>query len=619
MPAGLKLLPCQDCLTGNTFNTMISKNNRHKDGQNDLLKGIFIQLMIVNILLGLVQPCNQLVDSILTGKFLGTVALEVYALILPVFSFVTAVSFFFAIGTQITVSNIIGKGRSDEAQALVRTSFISIIIFSFALAAVFMIFSRPIAVFLGAADSVPGQIEATSGYLRAYAIGIPAVFLINAMMSLFQLEGKKKIVVILSLCTVFINVAGDLLSLFLFRQGLSGIVLATSVSNIIVCIILIVCFLKFSRMFRFSLKGFRKEDLLLIIKNGLPSLTYYGSIVVRTAFFNFLILSMTDSSILAVMAVINSFMVITDAVLGGIGDSVLLLGGVLHGEKDIKGQRILLKTSLFWGVIILLCITLVSVFCADQIAALFSDNKSPEFIKATAHALRITVICMVPNVISVILKKYIQSVGRARYTTITNVLCNIVYVCVSAFILVKTIGSDGIFISYTVCYALMLLTHLIYAWMVAGRTFREGKDILLFQPEDYILKNDRSWLYQATSVNECVDVSKKIFDICKQNDIKQAYLLSLFTEEIAINTMEHGFRKDKKILVIIKLILSEEDIMLNISDNCAFFDPMDYYDILLEKKGYESGMGIRIVMNLAEKISYTNTFSLNNLFIKMSR
>ena len=127
MPAGSMLSGCQDCLTGNTFNTMISKNNRHKDGQNDLLKGIFIQLMIVNILLGLVQPCNQLVDSVLTGRFLGTGALEVYALILPVFSFVTAVSFFFAIGTQITVSNIIGKGRSDEAQALVRTSFISII------------------------------------------------------------------------------------------------------------------------------------------------------------------------------------------------------------------------------------------------------------------------------------------------------------------------------------------------------------------------------------------------------------------------------------------------------------------------------------------------------------
>lgn len=598
---------------------MISKNNRHKDGQNDLLKGIFIQLMIVNILLGLVQPCNQLVDSILTGKILGTEALEVYALILPVISFVTAVSFFFAIGTQISVSNSIGKGRSEEANAIVRTSFVSMIIFSFALTAVFMIFSRQVAVLLGAADTVPGQIEETSGYLRAYAAGIPAVFLINTMMSLFQLEGKKKIVVILSLCTVFINVAGDLLNLFLFRQGIFGIALATSLSNIIVCIILIVCFLKLSRMFRFSLKGFRKENLLMIIKNGLPSLTYYGSIVVRTAFFNYLILSMTDSSILAVMTVINSFLVLIDAVLGGTGDAVLLLGGVLHGEKDIKGQRILLKTSLFWGVIILLCITLISVFCAGLIAALFSNNKSPEFIEATAHALRITVICLVPNVICAIFKKYIQSVGRAKYTAITNVLCNVVYVCLSAFVLVRTIGSDGIFISYTVCYLLMLLTHLIYAWMVAGRTFREGKDILLFQPEDYILKNDRSWLYQATSVNECVDVSKKIFDICKQNDIKQAYLLSLFTEEIAINTMEHGFRKDKKILVIIKLILSEEDIMLNISDNCAFFDPMDYYEILLEKKGYESGMGIRIVMNLAEKISYTNTFSLNNLFIKMSR
>ena len=598
---------------------MTRNGNKHKNGQNDILKGLFIQLMIVNILLGLVQPCNQLIDSVVTGKMLGTDALKTFALILPVMSLVAAVSFVFSIGTQINVSNTIGKGRSEEAQVVVNTSFFSAIVFSLAFAAVLFAFSGPIAVLLGASNVVEGQINDASRYLCAYAIGIPAVFLVNTMLSLLQLEGKKKIVVLLSLCVIFVNVSGDLLNVFVLKQGMFGIALATSAANITVCVILIVYFLHCSRMFRFSVKGFSKEKLFMIIRNGLPSLTYYGSIVVRTAFFNYLILSMLDNDTLAVMLVINSFLIIVDAVMGGIGDSVLLLGGVLHGERDLNGKRILLKTSLLWGIIILFCITLISIGFANNIAAVFSDNSSPEFIEATAHAIRITAICFVPDIISCIIKKYIQSVGRARYTAVTNVLCNIVYICVAAYILVKSIGSDGIFIAYSVCYVLMLLTHLMYAWMVAGRSFRNGPDIFLFEAGGYTSDHEHSWLYQARTMDDCVNVSKQAYDLCRQHHIRRAYLISLFTEEITKNTIEHGFRKDNRPLIIIKLMIFEEKIMLSIKDNCAFFDPMDYYNVLLNKDDCESGFGIRIVMNLADKVAYTNTFSLNNLFIELSR
>ena len=46
---------------------------------NKLLTGLYMQLMTVNILIGLVQPCNQFVDSMLTGKGLGVAALNAYA------------------------------------------------------------------------------------------------------------------------------------------------------------------------------------------------------------------------------------------------------------------------------------------------------------------------------------------------------------------------------------------------------------------------------------------------------------------------------------------------------------------------------------------------------------
>ena len=73
---------------------------------NKLLTGLYMQLMTVNILIGLVQPCNQFVDSMLTGKGLGVAALNAYALFLPVGALMLAISSFFAIGTQINCSHI---------------------------------------------------------------------------------------------------------------------------------------------------------------------------------------------------------------------------------------------------------------------------------------------------------------------------------------------------------------------------------------------------------------------------------------------------------------------------------------------------------------------------------
>ena len=82
----------------------------HKLIEDDkLLIGLYLQLMSVNILIGLIQPFNQFVDSMLTGKGLGVSALAAYALFLPVSSLVLALSSFFSIGTQITCSHMLGK------------------------------------------------------------------------------------------------------------------------------------------------------------------------------------------------------------------------------------------------------------------------------------------------------------------------------------------------------------------------------------------------------------------------------------------------------------------------------------------------------------------------------
>ena len=52
-------------------------------------------------------------------------------------------------------------------------------------------------------------------------------------------------------------------------------------------------------------------------------------------------------------------------------------------------------------------------------------------------------------------------------------------------------------------------------------------------------------------------------------------------------------------------------------DNCAFFDPTNYYERLQGNTDEVSGIGIRIVMGLSKNTVYTNSFSLNNVMIEI--
>ena len=584
-----------------------------------LITGLFLQLMTVNILIGLVQPANQFVDSMLTGKGLGVSALNAYALFLPVGALMLAISSFFAIGTQLNCSHMLGSGKFAEVKKLVQTALVSIVVLSFLLAAILFCLSSPIAVLLGASGSVPGQIQDTADYLRAYAPGIPAIILIGTLMSLLQLEGKKKLVVILSVGIFIINGAMDLANLFVFKQGLFGMAAATTVANVSVCIVLLIYFLTASKMFRFSLAGFQGRHLLSICKNGLPSMSYYGSLVIRTAFFNMLILTRLDGDMLAIMLVVSSFITVIDAAIGGTGDATLLLGGVLYGQRDIKGQRKLLKTALLAGAILLMVISMATVIFAMPIAGLFSSSSNPDFIAHAAHAIRLTALCFVADALACVLKKYIQSVGRVGYTSLTNVLCNVVYVCAAAWILVSGIGPDGLFLSFAVCYSLMLITHVAYAFHLSRTSGARGFDRLLFLPADYGVSDEDQWVYSIRDMDGCVEASEQVMELCRAKGTgrRRSYLLSLFTEEMTTNVVMHGFRPGRHNIIVLKLTFFEGKIILSILDNCAFFDPTNYYERLQGNTDEVGGIGIRLVMGLSKNTVYTNSFSLNNVMIEI--
>ena len=331
-----------------------------------------------------------------------------------------------------------------------------------------------------------------------------------------------------------------------------------------------------------------------------------------------LILTQLDGDMLAVMLVVSSFLTVVDAAIGGTGDATLLLGGVLYGQRDIKGQRKLLRTALVAGAVLLLAISIGTVVFAMPIAGLFSNNSNPEFIARVAHAIRITALCFVVNALSCVLKKYIQSVGRGGYTSVTNVVCNVVYVCLAAWFLVGMVGSDGLFLSYTACYSLILITHFVYAIYLSRYSGRKGFDRLLFLPADYEVSDDDQWVCSIRDIDGCAKASEQVMILCREKGAtrRKSFLLSLFTEEVTTNVVMHGFRPGKNNVVVLKLTFFEERVILSVMDNCPFFDPITYYYERIQGDMDELS-GIRLVMGLSKNTVYTNSFSLNTMMIEL--
>ena len=122
----------------------------------------------------------------------------------------------------------------------------------------------------------------------------------------------------------------------------------------------------------------------------------------------------------------------------------------------------------------------------------------------------------------------------------------------------------------------------------------------------------------ASSLDEVMAFRNEVIDFCERHgcDRKKQFALALCTEELGVNTVEHGFREGKENCIDMRLIKQNDEYLLRMRDNCARFDPSKQYE-LLSDDDRTSHIGIRLVYGMARKIEYVSHLDLNNLTIRV--
>ncbi len=142
---------------------------------------------------------------------------------------------------------------------------------------------------------------------------------------------------------------------------------------------------------------------------------------------------------------------------------------------------------------------------------------------------------------------------------------------------------------------------------------------MLYLPDSYEISESDLWVRTVSSLSECAKVSDEARTLCRERGIGdcRAFYLPLLIEETTSNVVEHGLLEGKGSIVMVKILFDKDKIILSIKDDCRYFNPIHYYASRQSRGDGSGDFGLRIVMNFAKKVSYTNCFNLNNLRIEV--
>lgn len=209
-------------------------------------------------------------DIIVVGKFAGDNALAAVGSNTALINLLTNFFLGLSIGANVLVARFHGAKEEQEVADTVHTAMLLSIYSGIILTFVGCIGARQILIWMQTPDEV---LELAATYLRIYFLGMTAMMLYNFGSAILRGVGDTKRPLIYLAVSGIINVCLNLLFVIVFRMSVSGVGLATVISQCTSAVLILRCMLKDGGDVRLDLRKLKlhRQKLLSILRVGLPA------------------------------------------------------------------------------------------------------------------------------------------------------------------------------------------------------------------------------------------------------------------------------------------------------------------------------------------------------------
>ncbi len=593
---------------------MFSLKNR--SGEGAITRSLFQKAMLTMLVAELSGAVTAIIDGILTGSFLGSTALAACGLGAPYYSIASIISGILMVGCTNLCTKAIGAGDRKSLSATFSLTLLLGAVLSGLLALSGILFPGTFALMFGAGGASKEVFAETASYLRGVFIGAPGFILFVILTPILQLDGDSFRPKLASLVCAVVDVAGDLLNLYVFRGGVFGMGLASSASHYAALLVVLSHFLKKDSLFHFSMAEIRHASVLPLLKDGLPRAVCMLCRGILPVLLNALLLRVIGDLGVTAYSAMSSTTFLIGALGWGIGGAVLIMGGMMVGEQDVNGLKTVIKTA-FTDILAGVSALAVIVFiCAPYLSSLFIPQGGEAGRMATA-AIRCYAVSLPFLALNVSAANYCQSVSRLLGANLINIGIEAAFTAVMAYLLSSFLGVLGVWLAFPIGQAL-LSTVILLAVILKKDKSKNGSEAYMLLPEDFGISEENRLERSPCSLSEAAALSEEAYAFCTERGIslQKANKLSLCVEELASNVIEHGFNDGKPHHMDVRVLVKGETLILRLRDDCRHFDLREKAKRWTpDPERPEKGIGIRMVMGMAKDIAYTNTMNTNNLII----
>ena len=563
----------------------------------------FQRLVTAGFLKSLTLSIAGMVDCAIVGQYLGADGLSAMKLAMPIFYILSLLSSILSTGLSIAVSQDLARGKRENASRTVKSVFTITMALSAAVTLAGIFCPSVFTMILAGNQVGQGIFSVTTDYIVPILIAAFPILLFDVLGTLAMLEGANFHMQCASVVLLVADIIGDFRAVRL-KLGMTRIAAASAIAYFLAFIVIASFFLSGRSMFRLRLGIPNMGMLGKVAVLGAPMLVKELCGILWPVSVNYLMLRYGTVSGLAALSIQDAVHYLPSALCSGISGAVLILTGIYAGEQDEEGLKNMNACLLRWSLIGGTAIAALLGLAAWPLLRLFTSDG--EILTLSVSALRLYLIGVPFTAINLSAAACLQGFGKKGRASLILFVNHIVLSILSAFLLGRLFGTIGFFASFSICEiitAVLVIPNLLVSFLRRRREEQHG------------LKEELRRNIQT--INEAVSASQEVNTFCLTHRLgsREAFLIALCAEELAVNIIEHGFTDGKKHQLELRAVVSDEAFTLRLRDNCRRFDPVEWYKIV-KPDDPSKNIGLRIVFGKANDVNYSSALSINNICVK---
>lgn len=457
----------------------VAKNKFEIDMINGTIMNKLISFALPLMLSGILQLLFNAVDIIVVGRFSGSQSLAAVGSTSSLINMLTNLFIGISLGANVLAARFYAAGKHKEMSETVHTSIMTALVSGVIMIFVGVMFARPA---LELMDTPSDVIDLATLYMRIYFVGMPFFMLYNYGAAILRAVGDTKRPLIFLIVSGVVNACLNLLLVIVFKLDVAGVAIATVISQMISCVLVIICLYKTDAVYQLRFKKLRIKWSYLgqIFRIGIPA----GIQSTLISFSNVLLQSSVNSFGSIAMAgytAANNILSFLYMAANAITQACMSFTSQNYGARKPKRMDRVLVDGLILQVVFCLTLGVLAYVFGNQVSSIYTDD--PNVIKCSVEIIALTTV---PYFLCGFMDTFpgvLRGMGRS---TVPMILCLIGTVGVRIIWIYlffphnRTLGY--LFVSYPVSWIATILMQLIYYFIIRKEVHRELNSMPEYSP-----------------------------------------------------------------------------------------------------------------------------------------